>query len=80
MATLKQIIEAQAAAADANTSISDLYSIINAAFKEGNPSATYDSTGAMPISAAFVGTILSDVDGVLYCLDSAGGSWNAIGM
>ena len=76
MATIREIIEAQANAADANTSVLDLYKIVNAAVKEGGPIALYDSAGVMPIDSDYVGSILSNVMGALYVLDSAGGSWN----
>lgn len=78
MATIKQLIESQANAANINTSALDLYKIVNAAVKEGGPVALYDSAGVMPIDSDYVGSLLSTSTGELYILDSAGGSWNIL--
>ena len=78
MATIKEIIESQANAANINTSALDLYKIVNAAVKEGGPIALYDSAGVMPIDSDYVGSVLSNSVGELYLLDSIGGSWGLL--
>lgn len=78
MATIKEIIESQANAANINTSALDLYKIVNAAVKEGGPIALYDSAGVMPIDSDYVGSVLSNNVGELYLLDSIGGSWGLL--